>query len=310
MLADGRLTGATVSFVNALWGIDLGGTKIEGVVLDPGRDEPICRLRIATEADHGYDHIIDRIGQLVELIEAESGLRRPPIIGIGTPGTVDPATGFMKNCNTTVLNGTPLPADVEKRLECEVRIANDANCFALAEARMGAGREADVVFGVIMGTGVGGGVVVGGRVLNGAQGIAGEWGHNVLEPGGRACYCGKSGCVETILSGPSLERFYSEQTGAELRLPEIMGRLGQDPAADMTLERLCSKFGEALAVVVNILDPDVIVLGGGVGNIEQLHIKGRASLERFVFNPNPRIDLRSPLLGDSAGVFGAAMLTA
>lgn len=303
-------TSATVSSVSALWGIDLGGTKIEGVVLEPGRDEPICRLRIPTEADRGYDHIVDRIGQLIELIEAESGLRRPPVIGIGTPGTVDPATRLMKNCNTTVLNGTPLPDDVQTRLGCEVRLANDANCFALAEARVGAGRGAEVVFGVIMGTGVGGGVVVGGRVLNGSQGIAGEWGHNVLEPGGRACYCGKSGCVETVLSGPSLERFYGEQTGTNRRLPEIMERLGEDPAADMTLERLCSKFGEALAVVVNILDPDVIVLGGGVGNIEQLHTQGRASLERFIFNPSPRAELRAPLLGDSAGVFGAAMLTA
>jgi len=296
--------------VDTLWGIDLGGTKIEGVVLDPHRDEPVCRLRVATEADRGYAHIVDRIGQLIELIEAETGLKRPARIGIGTPGTVDPSTGSMKNCNTTVLNGAPLPADVENRLGCAVRVANDANCFALAEARMGAGRGADVVFGVIMGTGVGGGIVVDGRVLNGAQGIAGEWGHNVLEPAGRPCYCGKSGCVETVLSGPSLERFYAEDTQESRSLPEIMSRLGSDSSADATLDRLCSKFGEALAVVVNILDPDVIILGGGVGNIPELRTRGRAELDKWVFNPRPRVELRAPQLGDSAGVFGAAMLTA
>lgn len=296
--------------MDTLWGIDLGGTKIEGVVLERGQTEPLCRTRISTEADQGYPHIVERIGELIDRIEAETGLKRPARIGIGTPGTVDPATGLMKNCNTTVLNGTPLPADVEHWLGCKIRVANDANCFAMAEAQLGAGKGADVVFGVIMGTGVGGGIVVDGRVLNGAQGIAGEWGHNVLEPDGRPCYCGKVGCVETVLSGPSLERFYNEQTGASMRLPEIMSRVDVDAIAAATLDRLCQKFGEALAVIVNILDPDVIILGGGVGNVPELQTRGRAELGKWIFNPSPKVELRSPLLGDSAGVFGAAMLTA
>ena len=172
---------------------------------------------------------------------------------------------------------------------------------------MGSAKGADVVFGVIMGTGVGGGFVVNGRVLNGAQGIAGEWGHNLLEPGGAPCYCGKAGCVETVLSGPALERFYFGQSGARRSLKEIASAEG-DPHADATMERLWEKFGEGLSVVVNIVDPDVIVLGGGVGNIAGLRTKGREALERYVFNTELRTELRAPMLGDSAGVFGAAMI--
>lgn len=300
-------------FVNqrTRWGIDLGGTKIEGVILDErGIESPVCRLRIATEADQGYDHMIDRIATLVEAMERESGLTRPTAIGIGTPGTTDPRQGTMKNCNTTALNGKPLPADLSNKLGIDVRVANDANCFALAEATLGAAKGAPVVFGVIMGTGVGGGLVVNGQVIGGAQGIGGEWGHNVLEVGGTPCYCGKVGCVETVLAGPSLERFYFQQSGTKLRLPEIMGRIETDEHAAATRQRLIDKFGEALSVVVNIVDPDVIVLGGGVGNIPDLYEAGRTSLAKWVFNNRLDTELRRPILGDSAGVFGAAMLVA
>lgn len=295
-----------------LWGIDLGGTKIEGAILDSERTtEPICRLRIPTEAEGGYGHILDQIVRVVELLKQESGLPLPSALGIGTPGTSDRSTGRMRNCNTTALNGKPLPTDLQERLGIEVRSANDANCFALAEALLGAGKGADVVFGVIMGTGVGGGLVVNGRVLNGAQGIAGEWGHNVLEPEGAPCYCGKRGCVETVLAGPSLERYYREQGGDEARLPQILERARRGDAMAMNVfERLMEKFGEALSVVVNIVDPDVVVLGGGVGNVSELLTKGRDSLEKWVFNDRLETSLRQPTLGDSAGVFGAALLCA
>lgn len=297
--------------MNHVWGLDLGGTKIEGVILPAdGGANPICRTRIATEADRGYDHVVKRIAELISLMESESGLKRPARIGIGTPGTADPVTGLMKNCNTTSLNGRPLAADLTAEIGAEAVLANDANCFALAEATLGAAAGAPTVFGVIMGTGVGGGMVVHGKVLNGAQGIAGEWGHNMLEPTGLDCYCGKRGCVETVLSGPFLERHYTSISGEKKKLAEIsrLAETGTDPHAEQTMNRLYEKFGEALSVVVNIFDPHVIVLGGGVGNILGLYTNGRQALRKWVFNDDLRTELKRPTLGDSAGVFGAAML--
>ena len=213
----------------------------------------------------------------------------------------------MKNCNTTALNCRPLANDLSRMLGREVRLANDANCFALAEATMGAAKGYATVFGVILGTGVGGGLVVDGRVLNGAQGIAGEWGHNLLEPDGEPCYCGRRGCVETVLSGPFLERYYQGLTGESLRLPEIVAREA-DPAAEQTLQRLCDYFGRALAVVINIFDPHAIVLGGGVGNVNALYGRGKEELQKHIFNNRFDTVILRPTLGDSAGVFGAAML--
>jgi len=296
--------------MSELWGIDLGGTKIEGVILN-GESETICRLRIPTEADRGYEHILSQLALMVSRLEAESGQRRPRRIGIGTPGAADPTSGLMKNCNTTALNGQPLPADLQETLGIEVRLANDANCFALAEARAGAAKGAEVVFGIILGTGVGGGLVVEGRALNGAQGIAGEWGHNVADPDGSPCYCGRRGCVETILSGPALERDYRIRGGDPLRLPEIVARAESgELQAQATLSHLCEWFGRCAAVVVNIVDPHVIVLGGGVGNIRQLYSEGAAALARHVFNDQLDTKVVRPKLGDSAGVIGAAWLAA
>lgn len=295
-----------------LWGIDLGGTKIEGAVLDGDpRKELSGRPRLPTNSNQGYAAILAQIERLVELMGGRAG-RRPEAIGFGTPGTLDPTTCLLKNSNTVCLNGTPLLADLESLLGVPIAIANDANCFALAEASFGAAQGARAVFGVIMGTGVGGGVVVNGKVLNGAQGIAGEWGHNILEPGGTECYCGKRGCVETVLSGPALERFYRGFSGVGRKLPEIisLARQGHDKAASATLERLTDYFGRALATVVNILDPDVIVLGGGVGNIDELYSDGAESLAKWVFNDQLVTRVVRPTLGDSAGVFGAALLTA
>lgn len=299
---------------NYRWGVDLGGTKTECVVLRyGGTPEVIARKRIPTESYKGYDHILHRIQTLVQMVQQETGLQ-PEHIGFGTPGTLDPATKQMKNCNTTVLNGRPLHTDLQTLLGVPVSVANDANCFALAETLMGAVPKvkphAEVVFGIIMGTGVGGGVVVNGRVLGGSQGIAGEWGHNFLDASGGPCYCGKTGCVETILSGTGLQLYYQNITGTTLALPQIMQRYadGNDSAATATAERLINMFGRALAVVVNILDPDVIVLGGGVGNIDLLYTRGAESVCRHIFNTNPVVTIVKPLLGDSAGVFGAALL--
>ncbi|MCY3760432.1 MAG: ROK family protein [Gemmatimonadetes bacterium] len=295
-----------------VWGIDLGGTKIEGVVL-PSRDsaEPLCRLRVPTGAEGGYVQVRRRICGLVEDMKAEVG-EAPRAIGIGTPGVLDPETGLIKNSNTTCLIGEPLRADLETELGVEIAMANDANCFALAEAALGAGRGAETVFGIIMGTGVGGGVVVDGRVLYGCQGIAGEWGHNLLDPAGPDCYCGRRGCVETFLSGPHLERFYAQGAGRRRSLAEIVDlhRLGSDPHATATVERLLDYFGRALAVVVNLLDPHVVVLGGGVSNVGLLYSEGPGRLARWMFNDRCETRIARNQLGDSAGVFGAAMLVA
>lgn len=298
-----------------LWGIDLGGTKIEGVVLAESA-EVQARLRIPTEADRGYKHIVTRVEQVVALLEEETRLTRPKTIGIGTPGAQVPKTGLMKNCNTTCLNGKPLLHDLVNALGTHVRIANDADCFALAEGTLGAGRGYRTVFGVIMGTGVGGGIVVDGRLVAGPNGLTGEWGHTTLVPGGNDCYCGRQGCVETYLSGPSVERDHLFRTGDAMKLADIAACADcSDPVGTRarqcqeTIDQMCENFGKALSTVVNVLDPDVIVLGGGAGRVSQLRTNGRDCLAANVFGPDFSTPLVTPQLGDSAGVFGAALLT-
>lgn len=298
-----------------LWGIDLGGTKVEGAVLNSAsKPEVLFRHRLSTESNKGYDHILDQIQKLVEMMEREVGYK-PSKIGIGTPGTVDLELGTIKNSNTACLNDRFFRQDLEARLGIELIMANDANCFALAETNMGIVKEkypnAKVVFGVIMGTGVGGGVVVEGKIINGLHGIGGEWGHNFLDESGGPCYCGKSGCVEMVLCGPALEKFYYSKSGAPKSLREIveLHRSGVDPNATLTIERLTHFFGLALSVVINILDPDVIVIGGGVGNIENIYSEGVESLKKYIFNNRLDTPILKPKLGDSAGVFGAAFLT-
>lgn len=298
-----------------LWGIDLGGTKVEGVILSSAIDPKIFfRDRLPTEGHKGYDHILGQIKAVVDKMEASAGYK-PKKIGIATPGTLDPGLGLMKNSNSTSLNGRPLKTDLEKMLGTEIFMANDANCFALAEANMGIAKEkypnAKVVFGVIMGTGVGGGVVVDGKVINGLQGIGGEWGHNFLDESGGPCYCGKSGCVEKVLAGPALEKYYAAISGQQKSMREIYDwyKTGTDTHATKTIERLIHFFGLALSVIVNILDPDVIVIGGGVGNIDVIYNEGRESLKKYIFNNRLDTPVLKPKLGDSAGVFGAAYLT-
>jgi len=299
-----------------LWGIDLGGTKIEGVLLNSLDDAtPVLRTRIDTEGSKGYDHIIGQIHKLVARMQEQSGIA-PLRIGFGTPGVLDPVLQTMKNCNSTSLNGMPLKKDLEKRLQVPVVLANDANCFALAETHWGIVKQkapgAGMVYGIIMGTGVGGGIVHDGKVWNGRHGIAGEWGHNFLDDSGGPCYCGRTGCVETVLSGPSLQRFYKSIAGKDLSLREIVAgyAMGNDPAAKQTMHRLGHFFGKAVSVITNLLDPDVIVVGGGVGNIDEVYTEGLDSLRHYIFNNGVDVPILKPALGDSAGVFGAAALVA
>lgn len=310
--------------MKSYWGIDLGGTKIEGVVLSaPSPDAVLVRKRIDTEAHNGYDHILNQVVRLIEMLKAETGLQ-PERVGFSTPGTFDPARQAMKNCNTTSLNGKPMKQDLARLLGLPVEIANDANCLALAEATMGIVPDVvpdyQTVFGVIMGTGVGGGIVVRSKqgephdrpfVLNGLQGLGGEWGHNVLEENGYPCYCGKRGCVEQVLSGPALQRYYQQISKEERSMQEIMERYhqGKDLVASQTVNRLLEYFGRGISVIINVLDPDVIVLGGGLGNVDLLYTEGVERARKYVFNSgelNNRV--LKPKLGDSAGVFGAAML--
>ena len=297
-----------------LWGIDLGGTKIEGIVVDAADNyRTLARRRIPTERAKGYQHTLERIAHLVHLLEEETSLKASSI-GMGTPGAMDPDTEKLKNSNSQQLLNQPLQKDLEELLNVPMKLANDANCFAIAETKLGIVADqvpnAQVVFGIIMGTGVGGGVVIGGKVLNGRHGIGGEWGHNVLDESGGPCYCGKVGCVETILSGPALEKYYQSISGKQLNLKEIYHKAhhADDPFSQQTLDRLLYFFGKALAVVINILDPDAIVIGGGLGNIPELYNQGVKEIEKHVFNPVLRTPILKPKLGDSAGVFGAAML--
>ena len=297
-----------------IWGIDLGGTKIEGVVLED-RDHPrvLKRLRIPTERDKGYKHILFQIKKVVEVLASEVGIR-PKKIGIAHPGSIEPSTQLMKNSNTTVLNGRLVKEDLEKALNCPVNMSNDANCFAVAETQMGIVKEvvpdAEVVFGVIMGTGVGGGLVLNGKVRNGKHGIGGEWGHNFLDESGGACYCGCVGCVESVISGIALEKYYQSITGTRKKLEEIvrLHEAGADEVATMTVQRLLHFFGKSMASIINTIDPDAVIIGGGVGNIDLLYTEGIKEVAKNTFNHKLETPFLKPKLGDSAGVFGAAFL--
>jgi len=296
-------------------GIDLGGTKIEAIALSAGGDE-IARRRVSTPRDYGAS--LDAVAALVHETERAAG--RTGTVGVGIPGTVVPRTGLVKNANSVWLNGRPLGRDLEERLGRPVRLMNDANCFALSEATDGAGAGAHVVFGVILGTGVGGGIVIGGRCVSGANLIAGEWGHNPLpwatgdETPGPPCYCGKRGCVETWLSGPAVERDHAEQTGRALSSREIVrAAVDRDPDATATLARYHDRLGRALASLINVLDPDIVVLGGGMSNVPGLPDAVGVVLPHYVFaagtGPEPvATRIVRAAHGDSSGVRGAAWL--
>lgn len=294
------------------WGIDLGGTKIECAVLDENLDT-LARKRIPTEAHKGYSHILSQVRKLIDQV-AEELNEGPSRIGFATPGVLEPSTQTMKNCNTVCLNGQPMHHDLHEYTGAPVKLANDANCFALAETMMGAGKlypGAKVVFGVIMGTGVGGGLVVNGDIIEGRHGLGGEWGHNILEENGEDCYCGKKGCVEKVISGPGLQDFYQKRSRKMLPLNEILQLHldNRDSDATATVERLLENYGKAISVLVNIIDPDLIIIGGGVGNIELLYTEGYERIKKYVFNEGRlTTPIIKPVLGDSAGVYGAALL--
>lgn len=289
-------------------GIDLGGTKIEGIALAPDGRE-LARRRIPSPARTGYDAVLAAITGLVAWLEAETGQRGT--VGIGIPGTISPATGRVKNANSTCLIGHPLDQDLARLLDRPVRLENDANCFALSEATDGAGSGAEVVFGVILGTGVGGGLVVHGRCLRGATAIAGEWGHNPLpwptdgERPGPACYCGKHGCIETFLSGPGLARDHGGTAEADAI---AAAALAGDAAARATLDRWFDRLARSLATVINVVDPDVVVLGGGLSNLAGIYEELPVLLPRHVFSDAVATRIARARHGDSSGVRGAAWL--
>jgi fructokinase len=292
-------------------GVDLGGTKTEGVVMDASGNIAHRQRRPTPQAD-GYAAILANIRDLVLDLERRAG--EPCRVGLGTPGAISTQTAFLKNSNTVCLNGMPVKNDLENLLQRDIRIANDANCFALSEALDGTAHGEPVVFGVILGTGVGGGIVVNGRLVEGAQHIAGEWGHNVLEADGPACYCGKRGCVETFLSGPGLVHDYRAAGGDPLHdaraIATAAAAAGGDTLAEAAMQRYLARFGRALSVVINILDPDAIVLGGGLSNIARLYTEGRAQIARNIFNDALHTRLLRNAHGDSSGVRGAAQLWA
>lgn len=292
-------------------GVDLGGTKIEGVALDAAGIE-VARERIATPRDD-YGATIDAIAGLVVRLEAAA--EASGSVGIGIPGSLSPATGCIQNANSTWLNDRRLDHDLAAALARPVRLANDANCFALSEATDGAAAGAATVFGVILGTGVGGGIVVHGRILDGPRGTGGEWGHNPLpwavadEIPGPRCWCGRSGCIETWVSGPGLAADHRRNTGGDLRAEAIVAAAaGGDPAAQATLERHADRLARGLAHVVNMLDPHVIVLGGGLSRLGHLYERLPALMAPHLFTDNTAVDIRAPRWGDASGVRGAAWL--
>ena len=282
-------------------GIDLGGTKIEGICIDQN-NSVIQRKRIPTNQQKGYSHIVDSIVSLVRDITKQID---DYSIGICTPGAISKKTGLIKNSNTQCLIGKPLREDLEKSLGRKIKMENDANCFAMAEAVLGSGIGYPMVFGVIMGTGVGGGIVIDGKIHHGRTNIAGEWGHHILHQNGNQCYCGKRGCVETYISGPALEKRWTDITGRKEPLSEIIDN------SELNLQwkqEFLDNFGISLANVIDILDPDVIVLGGGLSNIDFLYSEGQKSVYRNVFSDIVDTPIIRNKLGDSAGVFGAALL--
>ncbi|MEX2489178.1 MAG: ROK family protein [Pseudomonadales bacterium] len=304
-------------------GVDVGGTKIEAIVLNADNDI-IARRRIDTPKS-AYDATLDAICKLIHQVEREAGLDHNLPVGLGTPGAVSLKTGLMKNSNSTILNGRPLPGDLESRLRRPVRISNDANCFTLSEATDGAASDAGNVFGVILGTGVGGGICIDGNLLYGVNAIAGEWGHTTLplagyqredtetidvpQPGYRRCFCGRFDCLETWLSGTGFERSYRELTDQQQHAADIIQRMESgEEAASALFDQYCNLLALALSTVINILDPDVIVAGGGMSNVDKIYTAVPAQWTKYVFSDYVSTRFVKAQHGDSSGVRGAAWL--
>ena len=284
-------------------GIDLGGSKIEGILTDENF-KSIIRKRIPTNQDNGYESILQSIKNLIFQLSEESTEKFS--IGICTPGALSLDSGLIKNSNTQCLIGKDLKNDLKNILEQDISIENDANCFALAEAKLGAGKDHNIVFGVIMGTGVGGGITINGKIHHGRTNIAGEWGHHCLHTDGNNCYCGNKGCVETYISGPALEKNWFRLTNQKQSLPQIIQN-SKNPNFSNWKKSFLDDFGKSLANVIDILDPDVIVLGGGVSNIDFLYDEGKRFVYEKVFNDLVDTPIIKNQLGDSAGVFGACI---
>jgi fructokinase len=288
-------------------GIDLGGTKIEGIVLD-AQGKELIRKRVDTEREKGYDHILNRLKTMHDDLAAHVS-NAPHTFGLGTPGAISPRTGLLKNSNTVCMNGRPVKADLEKLLGRKVEIQNDANCFAMAEALHGAGKGKKLVFGIIVGTGCGGGIVYQGEVFTGAQGIAGEWGHMSIDPQGPKCFCGQHGCVETFISGGGLQNRYFEQFGVKKSFREIeVDYHAGEPNAVAFMKVFFRHFGRSVANLIDILDPDVIVVGGGVSKFDAVYTEGIAEVAKFVLNDRLETPIVKHQIGDSAGVIGAALI--
>ncbi|MFH2203386.1 MAG: ROK family protein, partial [Elusimicrobiota bacterium] len=288
-------------------GIDLGGSKIEGIALDEAMEE-VCRKRVPTRREEGYEAILKTVQKLYDDLVIGIHAERHSL-GIGTPGAISPKTGLLKNSNTVCMNGKPVQKDLERLLGQRIELSNDANCFTLAEARMGAAEWKRVVFGVIMGTGCGGGISVEGKILTGPQRIAGEWGHMVIDPAGPECYCGARGCVETFISGGGLERRYAAEFGEPRTLPQILSAYrGGDGKAVPFMQEFFARFGQAMANLITVLDPDIVVLGGGLSNIDELYTEGVKEVRQRVFSDSLETPIVRNKLGDSAGVIGAALL--
>ena len=283
-------------------GIDLGGTKTEGILLDESLNT-IERKRLSTPKE-SYQGILNTINHLVGDLSRNIDEFS---VGICTPGAISKKTGLLKNSNTQCLIGKPIKEDLEKKLDKKILMENDANCFAVSEANIGIAKNHSFVFGAILGTGIGGGIVIDGKRHQGRTNIAGEWGHHTLHQNGRKCYCGKRGCVETYISGPALEQSWEEKTGQNLKLFEIVNQSGNSKFVEWKKEFL-DNFGTSLANVIDILDPDVIVLGGGLSNIEFLYYDGVENVYEKVFSDLVDTPILKNSLGDSAGVFGAALL--
>ena len=284
-------------------GIDLGGTKIEGILTDENYQN-ITRKRIPTNQDDGYNSILRSIKNLVLELAQESNEKTS--IGICTPGALSLNSGLIKNSNTQCLIGQDLQNDLKNILHHEVSIENDANCFALAEATLGAGKNSNLIFGIIMGTGVGGGIIIDGKIHHGRTNIAGEWGHHCLHSDGNTCYCGNKGCVETYISGPALEKTWLELSNLNQKLPDIL-QSSNNPNFLNWKKMFLDNFGLALANVIDILDPDMIVLGGGLSNIDFLYDEGKNLVYQNVFSDIIDTPIVKNQLGDSAGVFGACL---
>jgi fructokinase len=285
-------------------GVDLGGTKTEGVLVDE-EFQVIERKRVPTNQTNGYESILNTIKDLVSDLKEKNNEKTS--IGVCTPGALSKESGLIKNSNTQCLVGKDLKNDLEKILDQKISIENDANCFALAEAKLGAAKTHNTVFGVIMGTGVGGGLVINGKIHTGRTNIAGEWGHHCIKPDGNECYCGRKGCVETYISGPALEKKWNELTNQITSVSEIV-KNSQGDAYKTWKNEFLENFGLSMANVIDILDPDVIVLGGGLSNIPFLYDEGKNLVYENVFSDTVDTPILQNQLGDSAGVFGACIL--